>query len=196
MTIRQKVLKVIYPVFTGFNRLFGRRSKVILNKQNASPLQSIYDLSVHLNNGNPLLLRTLKGKKILVVNTASDCGYTGQYTELQKLHMLFQHSVVIIGFPANDFRKQERRSNQEIEEFCLLNFGVSFPLANKSVVVRSSQQNDVFRWLTDKNKNGWNDQQPSWNFSKYVIDENGVLKAYFDPAISPLSEDVLRVLRN
>ena len=101
---------------------------------------------------------------------------------------------MVIGFPANDFHGQEPKGDEEIEKFCTINFGVSFPLASKSVVVKSPQQNDVFKWLTDKGKNGWNDQQPSWNFSKFVVDEEGVLTNYFDPAISPLSDEVVESL--
>ncbi len=191
MTVKQKVLKAVYPLFTGLNRLFGKNTQVVKNKNHIQPKQSIYDLSIQLNDGSKLSLENLKGKKILLVNTASDCGYTGQYVELQKLYQQHKEELVVIGFPANDFHGQEQRSDDEIEKFCTLNFGVSFPLAAKSVVVKSPQQNEVFQWLTDKSKNGWNDQQPSWNFSKYIVDEQGILTDYFDPAISPMSHEVL-----
>ena len=196
MTVRQKVLKAIYPVFTSVNRLFRKNSDIITNKANAQPLQSIYSLSIQLNDGSRLAINDLKGKKILFVNTASDCGYTGQYAELQKLYQQHKETLVVIGFPANDFRQQERNSDKEIEEFCVHNYQVSFPLAAKSVVVRSPKQNDVYQWLTDKNKNGWNTRQPSWNFSKYIVNEQGVLTSYFDPAVSPLSDDLLEFARN
>ena len=196
MTVRQKVLKAIYPLFTSLNRLFGRNSNIITNKSNAQPLESIYRLSILLNDGSRLSLNNLKGKKILFVNTASDCGYTGQYVELQKLYHRYKEKLVVIGFPANDFKQQERTSDKEIEEFCTYNYGISFPLAAKSVVVRSPTQNEVYQWLTDKNKNGWNTQPPSWNFSKYIVNEQGVLTSYFDPAVSPLSEEVLKFMKN
>ena len=195
MTFRQKALKAIYPLFTGFNRLVGRSSKIITNKNNIKPVLSIYELSFELNDGSRLPLKNLKGKKMILVNTASDCGYTGQYIELQKFYKQHKENTVVIGFPANDFKQQERSSNEQIEDFCTHNFGVSFPLAAKSVVIRSPKQNEVFQWLTDKNKNGWNDKQPSWNFSKYIVDEQGTLTAYFDPAISPLSEEVLKAMK-
>lgn len=194
MTIRQKVLKVVYPFLTGYNKMVGKNAKILKNESNVQPLESIYDLSVRLNDGKQLSLRNLKGRKVLFVNTASDCGYTSQYVELQKLYQQNKEKMVIIGFPANDFRNQERKSDSEIEKFCSLNFGVSFPLAAKSVVIRSVAQNEVFRWLTDKTKNGWNDQQPTWNFSKYLVNEQGVLVNYFDPAISPVSEAVTQTL--
>jgi glutathione peroxidase len=196
MTARQKVLKAIYPLFTGYNRLFGKNTKIITNKDNVQPVQSIYNLSVQLNDGTRLALSDLKGKKILLVNTASDCGYTGQYAELQKLYQQHKGKIMVIGFPANDFKQQERKTDEEIEKFCTYNFGVSFPLAAKTVVIKSPEQNEVYKWLTDKTKNGWNVQQPSWNFSKYIINEQGVLTSYFDPAISPLSDWVLKALTN
>ena len=196
MTVRQKVLKAIYPLFTGFNRLFGKNTKIIRNRSNVQPVRSIYDLSVRLNDGKILSLRDLKGKKMLLVNTASDCGYTGQYVELQKLYQQQKSNLVVIAFPANDFQEQEKLSDEEIEKFCTYNYGVSFPLAAKSVVIRSSGQNEVFQWLTDKTRNGWNNTQPSWNFSKYIVNEQGVLLCYFDPAVSPLSDDLLNLLKN
>ena len=196
MTGRQKVMKAIYPIFTSLNRLFGKNTRIITNNSNVLPLRSIYDLSIQLNDGGRLSLQDLKGKKILFVNTASDCGYTGQYMELQKLYQQHKAKLVVIGFPANDFKQQERHSDKEIEEFCTFNYGVSFPLAAKSVVSGSANQNEVYQWLTDKNKNGWNNQQPSWNFAKYIVNENGVLTGYFDPAISPLSDEVLKYIQN
>ena len=191
MTVRQKVLKAVYPLFAGYNRLFGKNMRILKNKNNIQPSKSIYDFSVFLNDGSRFSLNELKGKKIMFVNTASDCGYTGQYVELQKLYQQFKGRLIVIGFPANDFKQQEMKTDEEIEKFCTYNYGVSFPLASKTVVIRSPKQNEVYQWLTDKNKNGWNDQQPSWNFSKFVINEQGVLTHYFDPAISPLSEEVI-----
>lgn len=196
MTFKQKVLKAIYPLVTGSSRLFGKNIGVSRNSENTKPRLSIYDISIRLNNGRELALRELKGKKLLIVNTASDCGFTGQYTELQKLYTREKDHLVVIAFPANDFREQEKKSDQEIESFCTLNFGISFPLAAKSVVVKSSGQNELYQWLTDKQKNGWNDRQPSWNFAKYIVNEQGVLTAYFDPAISPLDNEILNTLKN
>ncbi|MGZ5133933.1 MAG: glutathione peroxidase [Flavitalea sp.] len=196
MTVRQKVLKAIYPLFTSINRLLGKSSRIIQNENNIKPIQSFYDLTVSLNDGSKLSLKQFKGKKVMLVNSASDCGYTGQYVELQKLYRDYKDNLMIIGFPANDFKQQEKNSDEDIEKFCIYNYGVSFPLAKKSVVIQSSEQNEVFRWLSDHSKNGWNDQPPSWNFSKYMINEEGVLTHYFDPAISPLSDEVLQALRN
>jgi len=100
----------------------------------------------------------------------------------------------VIAFPANDFQQQEKGSDEEIGNFCKINFGVTFPVALKSSAVKGNGQQKVFQWLTDKTKNGWNNKPPSWNFSKYLINEEGVLTNYFDPAISPLSEEVLKAI--
>lgn len=160
------------------------------NQHRVVPRQDLYALTLQRNDGTPVPLSQYKGRKILVVNTASDCGYTPQYKELQELYAQNQDRLVVIGFPANDFKEQEKGGDAAIAQFCQLNFGVSFPLAKKSSVVKGPQQNPVFAWLSHKELNGWNDQQPSWNFSKYIIDENGVLTHYFDPSISPMSREV------
>lgn len=195
MTIRQRVLKAVYPAFTWLGRITGKNSKVFTNESLNQPIQSLYDLSITLNNGNSTSLSTYKGKKILIVNTASDCGYTDQYDDLQKLYEENKDKLVIIGFPANDFKEQEKGSDEEIEQFCRLNYGVSFPLAKKSTVKEGPQQNPIFKWLTDKTKNGWTNKKPSWNFSKYLINEQGILVNYFDPSISPTSKVVTEAIK-
>ena len=194
MTIRQRVLKAVYPAFTWWGRITGKNSKVFANTSPASPPQSLYDLSIALNNGDSIPLSTYKGKKILIVNTASDCGYTDQYEELQKLYEGNKEKLIVIGFPANDFKEQEKGTDEEIAQFCKLNYGVTFPLAKKSTVMAGPAQNPVFQWLTDKNKNGWTSKKPSWNFSKYLINEEGVLVNYFDPTISPTGKEVTEAI--
>ena len=190
MTYRQKVLKAVYPAFMWFNNLTGKRSKVMDNARASRPSKSLFEFEVQLNNGARLKLETLKGKKILLVNTASDCGYTNQYDDLQKLFETNRDKLVVIGFPANDFKEQEKGNDEEIAAFCKKNYGISFPLATKSSVVKGEQQNEIFKWLSDKSMNGWNDQQPTWNFSKYLVNEQGILTNYFDPAVSPNSDEV------
>ena len=169
---------------------------MLTNQKQAAPAASIYDLNVQLNNGHSLPLNNYKGKKLLLVNTASNCGYTSQYNDLQELYQRFNNQLEIIAFPANDFAEQERGNDQEIAQFCQINFGVTFPLAKKSVVISSNEQNPVFQWLTDKNLNGWNDKAPSWNFSKFLVNEEGVLTHYFDPSISPLSGEVIEAIEH
>jgi len=193
MTVRQTVLKAVYPLWMSLNRLLGKRSKVLVNKKNIQPFQSFYSLSVQLNNGSFLSFDSLRGRKLLLVNTASDCGYTNQYSDLQKLYEKYD-KLTVIAFPANDFQQQEKGSDEEIGNFCKINFGVTFPVALKSSAVKGNGQQKVFQWLTDKTKNDWNNKPPSWNFSKYLINEEGILTNYFDPAISPLSEEVLKAI--
>ena len=195
MTIRQRILKAVYPAFTWFGRVTGKNSKVFTNESPKQPTQSFYDLSITLNNGNTTSLSNYKGKKVLIVNTASDCGYTDQYDDLQKLYEQNKDRLVIIGFPANDFKEQEKGTDEDIEKFCRLNYGVTFPLAKKSTVIEGPEQNPVFQWLTDKNKNGWTNKKPTWNFSKYLINEQGVLVNYFDPSISPTGKEVTEAIR-
>jgi glutathione peroxidase len=194
MTPRQKILKWFYPLFVGFKK--WKAKKMLLNKNNIQSPVSIYNLSVELNNGKLLPFEQLKGKKVLLVNTASDCGYTNQYADLQKLQQHSREELTIIAFPANDFKEQEKGSDEEIAKFCQVNFGVSFPLAKKSSVRKGPGQNAVFAWLTSKDKNGWNEQAPTWNFSKYLIDEEGRLAAYFDPAVEPLSQEMLNAIHH
>jgi len=193
MTYRQKVLKAVYPAWMWFTKLTGKNSKELAGSK--QPPVSFYTLTAETNDGTVLDFATLKGKKILLVNTASDCGYTDQYKDLQKLYEENKDSLVIIGFPANDFKQQEKGTDEEIAKFCKANYGVTFPLIKKSIVIRSPQQHPVYQWLTDSTKNGWNNQPPSWNFSKYIVNEEGALTNYFGPTISPLAKDVLEAIK-
>lgn len=185
MTGRQKFMKAFYPVFMWITQKTDKNSTILSNAQQEKPAVSFYSLKLKLNSGQELDFSTLKGKKVLLVNTASNCGYTNQYAELQQLYEGFKDKLVVIGFPANDFKEQEKGTDQEIAQFCKINFGVSFPLAGKGVVVKQADQQAVFQWLTDPARNGWNSKAPSWNFSKYLVDEHGVLQYYFDPSVSP-----------
>jgi glutathione peroxidase len=194
MSTRQNVLKSFYPVLTSVTRFFGVNSKVVLPNTVSEPVTSVYTIPFELINGDTADLSVYRGKKIVVVNTASDCGYTGQYEELQKLYAQRKDDIVIIGFPANDFKQQEKGSNEEIASFCKKNYGVDFPLAMKTTVIKSADQHPIFKWLSDQKQNGWNEQAPSWNFSKYIIDEQGKLIGYFDPGVSPLGSDFTKVL--
>lgn len=178
------------------HKLTGSRAKSFENKNKIPPHRLFYNLSVILNNGNELKFDSFRGKKVLLVNTASDCGYTGQYDSLQKLYSENQDKLVVIGFPSNDFKEQEKGTDEEIASFCKINFGVSFPLAKKSTVRKGKQQNPVFQWLTHSAENGWCNKQPSWNFSKWLVNEKGILTNYFDPGVSPLSEKLMKAVNN
>ncbi|WP_375434913.1 glutathione peroxidase [uncultured Hymenobacter sp.] len=193
-SFRQKFLKLLYPLIMRLSKS-GSRGKVLENKQAKSPSLSFHQLESQLNTGKDLPFETLKGKQVLLVNTASNCGYTNQYAELQQLSEKFAGQLVVLGFPANDFREQEQDDDHTIQEFCQVNFGVSFPLMKKSVVVENGDQHPVYRWLTDARLNGWNQQAPEWNFAKYLISEDGRLTHYFGPAVSPLSDAVTKHLK-
>ncbi|MFZ1263205.1 MAG: glutathione peroxidase [Chitinophagaceae bacterium] len=193
MTYRQKMLKAVYPALMWFTKLTGKNTKELSNKDVIPPV-SFYTLQGVLNNGDTVLFNSFRDKKVLLVNTASDCGYTNQYEDLQKLSEQYKDKLVVIGFPANDFKEQEKRADKDIAEFCKLNFGVTFPLMQKSIVIKSAQQNPVFQWLSDSTKNGWNKRYPSWNFSKYLVNEKGVLTNYFGSSVSPLSKEVVAAI--
>lgn len=194
MTVRQKIMQAVYPLILSLTKLMGKNIKVLTNNKPVAPPSSFYHLSIQQNNGQSLPMEQFKGKKVMLVNTASDCGYTPQYKELQKLYEAYNDKLVIIGFPANDFKAQEKGSDEQIAQFCEVNFGVTFPLAKKSVVIRDTAQNPVFGWLTHKVLNGWNEQEPSWNFSKYLVNEEGILTHYFDPSVSPTSDIIIKAV--
>ncbi len=194
MTIRQSVLKTIHPLIIKAGDWFGLKSGVLHNEQNIHPPISFYSLTAIAGDGQTINFSAFKGKKVLLVNTASDCGYTAQYDDLQKVHEQYRDKLVVVGFPANDFKEQEKGTDADITQFCKINFGVTFQLMKKSHVVKGSQQNEVFEWLSNKKKNGWNDKAPEWNFSKYLVNEQGILINYFAPAVSPLSDEVKKQL--
>ena len=196
MTPRQKILKFIYPLIMWQSKASDRHHKIFRNKNNIAPVISIYDLSVQLNNGKLELLSNYRNKKILFVNTASDCGYTHQYEALELLYEKNVERLIVIAFPANDFKKQEKGSDEDIAQFCRKNYRITFPVAKKTVVRKVDNQNKIFAWLSDKNKNGWLDQAPPWNFTKYLINENGMLTHYFDPGVDPLSLEVIEAIRS
>jgi len=194
MTGRQKILRAVYPLLAWTNKFSDKNRQISAHNPVAAPV-SLYTLKATLNDGTTLNMASLKGKKILLVNTASDCGYTSQYEQLQKLYSQYGNTLVVIGFPANDFKEQEKGTNEEIASFCKKNYGVSFPLAEKSIVIKKTDQNSVFQWLTDASKNGWNNQAPTWNFCKYLVNEEGMLTNYFGPAVEPTSEEIVKAIK-
>jgi glutathione peroxidase len=169
-----------------FSVLFG---KVSTDKPDAAPASDFYSLSFTSIDGKEIDFSSYKGKKILIVNTASKCGFTPQFAGLEQLHQKYKDKLVIIGFPSNEFGGQDPGSNAEIRFFCQKNYGVSFLMAEKSSV-KGENKNIVYRWLTDKSQNGWNEQEPTWNFCKYLIDENGQLRSFFLSRIEPGSNEI------
>ena len=192
MTFRQKLLKAFYPVLMKMSS--KSHAKQTGSTAALKPTVSFYSLSDTLINGTAFDFAQIKGKKVMIVNTASNCGYTQQFASLEKLYRDHQQQLLIIGFPANDFKEQEKGSNEDIATFCKANYGVSFPMMKKSIVVSSPQQNKVYAWLTQSSLNGWNNKVPTWNFCKYIIDENGNLTHFFEAGTDPLSKPVLEVL--
>ena len=162
-----------------------------MNTENQQTAQNIYDFKVETITGDTLDLATLKGKKVIIVNTASKCGLTPQFEGLEKLHQLHKNkNLVIIGFPSNDFMSQDPGSNEEIAEFCQLNYGVTFPMMAK-IVVKGKDQHPLYQYLTQKALNGKDDYDVQWNFQKFLINENGTIDKVIDPKTSPLDEEII-----
>jgi glutathione peroxidase len=155
---------------------------------------SIYDYSYTSIEGATVPLSAYRGKYILFVNVASQCGFTPQYAELEKLSAGRKEDLVVIGFPANDFLGQEPGTDEEIKTFCTTRYGVTFPLSQKISVVGDGKS-DIYRWLTDKDLNGWNDKEPKWNFYKYLVGRDGELLKVLPSSTTPLSPELTEALR-
>lgn len=151
---------------------------------------TIYNFKAEAIDGTIIDFNQYRGKKLLIVNTASRCGYTPQYEDLQQLHELHGDKLIILGFPSNNFMGQEPGTNEEIEAFCKKNYGVTFQMFSK-VDVKGKDQHPIYEWLSSKELNGWNDKQPSWNFCKYLIDENGELAKFYKSGTNPLDEEII-----
>jgi glutathione peroxidase len=161
------------------------------NQQSENMTQSIHQFKVQDIEGNSFDFASLKGKKIMVVNTASKCGLTPQYEQLEEIYSTYKDSnFVIIGFPANNFMSQEPGSNEEIVEFCTKNYGVSFPMMSK-ISVKGKDMHEVYQFLTQKAKNGLEDNEVQWNFQKYLLDENGVLIKVISPRVLPNDAEII-----
>lgn len=170
-------------------------SNCTAQKGNNAPVpESIYDFKIEGLSGETIDFAQFKGKKILIVNTASKCGHTPQYEELEQLYKTYGEKLVIVGFPANNFMWQEPGSNKDIAEFCQKNYGVSFPMAAK-ISVKGKDMAPIYKWLTDKKYNKVEDSKVSWNFQKYLIDEQGKLVKHFDPGMKPLNDEIVNAIK-
>ena len=184
-------MKVVHKVSAWFTTVLmaagcGNSGKVLQSTMNVAEGSSIHDLSIPALSGTDTIdLSAYKGKKMLLVNVASKCGYTPQYAGLESLYEAHKDSLVIIGFPCNQFLMQEPGSADEIASFCQINYGVTFPLSAK-IDVKGDNQHEIYQWLTQKKLNGVGDYKISWNFNKFLIDENGKLLAYFGSDVEPL----------
>jgi glutathione peroxidase len=158
--------------------------------------KTLYDFTVKDIDGNVFKLSSLKGKKVLIVNTASKCGNTPQYADLEKLYKEYgNQKFVIIGFPANNFGSQEPGTNEEIKTFCTANYQVTFPMMSK-ISVKGEDMDPLYKWLTSKKENGVMDSEVTWNFQKYMIDTNGNLVDFVNPKEKPYSDKILNWIKN
>ncbi len=155
---------------------------------------SIYDIEIKSLQNQPISLSEFKGKKMLFVNVASKCGFTPQYKELQQLQDKYKNNLVVIGVPCNQFGKQEPGKADEIQEFCEVNYGVSFLITEK-VDVKGSQQHQLYEWLTKKSINGKQNSTVKWNFQKYLVDEDGEFLDYFYSITKPMSSKITSNLK-
>ncbi len=185
MGILNKIITNSYSIRMKFSKLTGLGiSKRTNKKQTLAPV-NFYSLQAKTSSGEVVSLEKFRGQKTLIVNLASQCGFTPQYNQLEELYQLDKNKITILGFPSNDFGGQEPGTDEEIEQFCKVNFGVTFPLFKKDHVKGIDKQ-PVYQWLSDASKNGWNKEEPSWNFCKYLIDEQGNLEKIFSSSVSPL----------
>ena len=156
---------------------------------------TIYDFTVTDIDGNPFSFKTLQGKKIMVVNTASKCGFTPQYADLEKLYQQFKDSnFTIIAFPSNDFLKQEPGTDSEIKDFCTVNYGVTFPVMSK-IHVKGKKMAPIYKFLTSKEQNGLEDTKVKWNFQKYLINADGTLAKVIYSPTKPTDQEVINWIR-
>lgn len=162
----------------------------LFSSTNETATGSIYDFRMTALDGKEISLERYKGQNLLIVNTASKCGYTPQYAPLQELHEKYGDRITVLGFPANDFLWQEPGSDEEIAAFCSKNYGVTFQMFSK-ISVRGRDQHPLFRWLSAKSG-----KRPSWNFCKYLVNRNGDVVAFYGPSVSPLDESIIKHITN
>ena len=163
--------------------------------QNKNKMGTIHTFKVKDIAGNDFDLASLKGKKVMIVNTASECGLTPQYAQLEELYDTFKDkNFIIIGFPANNFGAQEPGSNEQIATFCQKNYGVSFPMMEK-ISVKGEDTHPLYLYLTQKSKNGLEDNEVKWNFQKYLINEEGVLEKVIAPQTLPIDEEIINWIK-
>lgn len=160
-----------------------------LNNTNSS----FFDLSATTIEGEKFEFARLKGKKTLIINTASKCGFTDQYSIIENFHRLYGNQVEVLGFPSNDFQGQEPESEDKIKQFCSDHYDVTFRLFKK-ISVTGKNKSSVYEWLSDSQKNGWNKQSPTWNFCKYLVNEQGNLMLFTGPRILPTHQAFLKLI--
>ena len=173
--------------------LLGKK-KMLKSPAVINAITSVYSIPVKNILGKNTDLSLFQGKFLLIVNVASECGFTPQYNDLQKLYEIYADKLVVLAFPSNDFGGQEPGSNTEIQNFCSANYHITFPLFEK-IEIQGANQHPLYKWLSDELQNGWNNQLPKWNFCKYLIDGNGNLLNYFSQQVSPFDEEIIGNLK-
>ncbi|MGA0559920.1 glutathione peroxidase [Larkinella sp. VNQ87] len=182
-------LSSFMSVKTVVNFLLSDKNEVAVRPSSATaPAKSLYDFTVNSIEGKTVPLKQYRGKKVVILNTASKCGYTPQFEKWEAFYKEHGDKVVVLGFPSNNFKGQDPGSNAEIAEFCKKNYGVSFPMFEKTEVI-GENQSPLYKWLSDKSLNGWNDKVPTWNFCKYVINEKGELTHFFASKVLPTDDE-------
>ena len=164
---------------------------IIQLSMSVNNLDSIYDIKINNITGEPIELSGFKDKYLLFVNVASKCGFTDQYKDLQELHEKYKDDLIIVGLPCNQFGNQEPGNEEEISQFCQINYGVTFLLTEK-IEVKGGNQHPIYKWLTDKNLNGVKSSTVRWNFQKYLLDPSGNLINYWYSTTSPLSKKIIQ----
>ncbi|MDQ1096303.1 MULTISPECIES: glutathione peroxidase [Chryseobacterium] len=190
----KKIFLLLLSFMAFFNSCAQKKSEASKTKTKALMGKTIYDYKVESLDGKEINFADFKGKKILVVNTASQCGFTPQYADLEKLYEEYKDKLVIVGFPANNFGGQEPGTNTEIGAFCQKNYGVTFPMAAK-VSVKGDDTAPIFKYLTEKELNGVKNTTILWNFTKFLIDENGKLIDSFVSTTKPTDEAITKYLK-
>ena len=190
MGLISQIAQSIYPLRKKLISIFRTAPVGSADDHHVAPAKTIFDYHIEGIDGKDIDFKKFRGKKLLLVNTASECGFTPQYAPLQKLHEQYGDRLSVIGFPSNNFGAQEPGSEEEIMSFCERNYGVTFPLSKK-IDVTGPGKHEVFQWLTKKDLNGWNDSDPNWNFCKYLVDENGRLIHFFSHKMDPLDEKII-----
>ncbi len=155
---------------------------------------TFYSFKMKGIDGKEIDFSQYKGKKVLLVNVASECGYTKQYEQLQALHAQYAEKVVVLGFPANNFGGQEPGTNAEVATFCKTKFGVTFQMFEK-ISVKGTDTHPLYQWLSTKAENGWNEEAPNWNFCKYLVNEKGELVKFFKSGVDPIGDEMLAAIK-
>lgn len=182
------ITSLITAIFADKSEIASRPAELIAAKQ------SLYDFKVKSLVGDKVVdLSQYKGKKVVILNVASKCGYTKQYADWEKFNKDHGDKVVVLGFPSNDFGGQEPGTSEEIATFCSATYGVTFPMFEK-VVVKGEDKAPLYKWLSTKDLNGWNEKEPTWNFCKYVVNEKGELTDFFASKILPTDPEFLKAV--